>query len=322
MAKLWVTGADGFVGGWLVREAQSAGHEVVSWCGPPHAQVNTAPGSHTLDLARLEEASALQALPWDAVAPPHALIHLAAISSPPVCEEHPELAQAVNVDGPRAFYQEMWRRWPQCRVLHVSSGHVYRPQATPLSEDQTLEPINVYGRTKLDGEAMALAFAEHGHRVTVVRPFNHTGPGQAPLFALPSFALRLALLERDGGGSLGVGRLDAVRDFLHVREVVRAYLDLLPKLGEEPLLNVCSGVGTPIQDFLDAMIAQVAVTIEVEQEQDRLRGSADADCLVGDPARLHQVIGRTPELDRDALVGDLLEDARARLARGEDASRA
>lgn len=322
MATIWVTGADGFVGGWLVREARAAGHELVSWCGPPHAQVNASPGAHPLDLARLHQADALAALPWDRVAPPDALIHLAAISSPPVCEEHPALAQAVNVDGPRAFYQELWRRWPDCRVLHVSSGHVYRPQASPLEEDQELEPINVYGRTKLEGEAMALDFAKAGKRVTVVRPFNHTGPGQAPLFALPSFALRLALLEREGGGSLGVGRLDAVRDFLHVREVVHAYLDLLPKLGEAPLLNVCSGVGTPIQAFLDSMLAQVSAPIEVEQEQDRLRGNADADCLVGNPSRLQQVIGRVPQLDRDALVSDLLQDARARLARGEDLSTA
>jgi len=323
MATLWVTGSDGFVGGWLCRQALAAGHEVVPWCGPPHALVGAADGAHPLDLAKLSgDAEAVAALPWDELPAPDALLHLAAISSPPVCEEHPELAQAVNVEGPRVFYGELLQRWPTCGILHVSSGHVYRPAAEALAEDQELVPVNVYGRTKLEGEAMALSFAEGGHRITVVRPFNHTGPGQAPLFALPSFALRLALLEREGGGSLGVGRLDAVRDFLHVREVVGAYLDLLPKLGAAPLLNVCSGIGTRMQDFLDAMLAQVQAPVTVEQEAERLRGGADADCLVGDPTRLGEVLGRVPLLDKEALVADLLADARARLARGEDLSHA
>jgi GDP-4-dehydro-6-deoxy-D-mannose reductase len=322
MATLWVTGAGGFVGGWLRAAAEEAGHEVVALLGPGDPRPSG--GSAVLDLVpwAVEPQEAAGALQWDLLPAPDALIHLAAMSSPPECENRPQLAQAVNVDGPRAFFAELFRRHPDCGLLQVSSGQVYRPAAAPLTEDEELVPVNVYGRTKLDAEAAALAFAAEGRRVTVVRPFNHSGPGQAATFALPSFALRLAALEAAGGGTLGVGRLDAVRDFLHVREVAATYLDLLPHLGEAAVLNVCSGVGRPMQAFLDEMLAQVTAPVELEQESARLRGAADADRLVGDPTRLRAVLGRVPTLEPATLVADLLADARARHERGEDLSRA
>ena len=134
MATLWVTGAGGFVGGWLRAAAEEAGHEVVALLGPGDPRPSG--GSAVLDLVpwAVEPQEAASALPWDLLPAPDALIHLAAMSSPPECENRPQLAQAVNVDGPRAFFTELFRRHPDCGLLQVSSGQVYRPAAEPLSE--------------------------------------------------------------------------------------------------------------------------------------------------------------------------------------------
>jgi len=322
MSSIWLTGADGFVGGWLRSALEEQGKQwtALGLVSPDNSEF----GSFAeLDLAAWAEVPPAEALAaWDALPEPEGLVHLAALSSPPACEANPELAQAINVDGPRRMYEEFLKRWPDCPIVHVSSGHVYRPASQPLSEDEQLEPINVYGATKLDGEAMAMELRDRGHRITVVRPFNHTGAGQLPAFALPSFAMRLAGLEANGGGTLAVGRLDAVRDFLHVRDVVKTYLALLEHAGKVDLLNICSGQGVVIGEMLDGLVTRFQGDIEVQQEEARLRGAADASVLVGNNQRLHNLLGYAPSLDVDALLEELAADARARVAAGESLEKA
>ncbi|MFK5955511.1 MAG: NAD-dependent epimerase/dehydratase family protein [Planctomycetota bacterium] len=317
MTSIWLTGADGFVGGWL-RDALEQKEKRWTALGLQPLDASAYGSFAKLDLVEWANGPSAAALAaWDSLPEPEGLVHLAALSSPPACEANPELAQAINVDGPHWMYQEFLKRWPDCPIVHVSSGHVYRPASQPLSEDQQLEPINVYGATKLDGEAMAMQLRDKGHRITVVRPFNHTGAGQLPAFALPSFAMRLAGLEAKGGGSLAVGRLDAVRDFLHVRDVVNTYLALLKHAGKVDLLNICSGKGVVIGDLLDGLVTRFQGDIKVQQEDARLRGAADANMLVGDNRRLHDLLGYAPTLDVDALLDELAIDARARVAAGE-----
>jgi GDP-4-dehydro-6-deoxy-D-mannose reductase len=314
---VWITGAEGFVGGWLRRELARRGVAAAALSLDPGGLAGELP------CARLDLAEAAAAAPGepvvelDGMPPPRGLVHLAALSFPPACERDPELARAVNVTGPARLYEQLLARWPELPVLHVSSGHVYLPQADPLREDQPLVPVNVYGATKLQGEAVALGLRDRGHRVSVVRPFNHTGAGQAASFALPSFALRLAALEAAGGGALEVGRLDARRDFLHVAQVVEAYLALLDHAGELGVVNVCSGTGQRIGALLDGLMSRVEAPVERRSDASRLRGAADADVLVGDPSRLAGLLGAAPQLDVEALLDELMADARRRVAAGE-----
>ena len=314
---LWITGATGFVGGYLLRRLRRERiPAVVLGFDPHHVPADFA--AVYLNLA--EAAKAAPGQPVLELAPfvePRGLLHLAAISHVVECEQKPALAEAVNVLGPQRFYEQLLARWPQLPILHVSSGYVYRTQAGRLREEQPVEPVNVYGATKLRGEAVAMGLRARGHRVTVVRPFNHTGAGQEARFVLPSFALRLAALERQGGGELAVGNLDSVRDFLHVDQVLDAYLELLPQAGALDLVNICSGAGQRIGDLLDGLRARVAAPVAVKTDPGRLRGSADADRLVGDPERLQRLLGRPLHLDREALLDELLADARARVAAGE-----
>lgn len=314
---VWITGADGFVGRWLLRALAERGRaaavllqRLVPLPGDPPAAV-----LELEDLARMEPGAPLPLL--DELPPPCGLVHLAAMAWPPDCEAAPDRARAINVAGPARLYEAVLTRWPETPVLHVSSGYVYRPGPEPRREEDVPEPANVYAATKLQGEAVALGLRDRGHRVGVVRPFNHAGPGQSPRFALPSFALRLAALEAQGGGKLDVGPLDAIRDFLHVRTVVDAYLDLLDRLQVFDVVNVCSGTGRRIGELLDLLLARVRVPVEVRRDPARERGDG-VNVLVGDPSRLVRVLGRRPALDAEALADELMADARTRVAAGED----
>lgn len=319
---VWLTGADGFVGGWLRRELAERGRQAAALVLEPARLGGVLPAIR-LDLAEAARAAPGQAvIDLEALPPPSGLIHLAALSHPSECAADPPRARAVNTVGPARLYEQILDRWPDLPILHVSSGQVYLPASAPRREDEPVEPVNVYGASKLQGEAVALGLRDRGHRITVVRPFNHTGPGQDPRFALPSFALRIAALERRGGGELKVGRLDAVRDFLHVRQVAAVYLELLARAGEVDVVNVCSGRGRAIGDLLDGLVTRSQAAIQVVPDPARLRGAADPGVLVGDPGRLRSLLGWVPELDEDALLDELLADARVRVEAGEDLTRA
>ncbi|HEX9792434.1 MAG TPA: NAD-dependent epimerase/dehydratase family protein [Planctomycetota bacterium] len=319
---VWVTGADGFVGRRVLARLAARGQPAAALVMDPAAAQLGVPCGR-LQLAELALADPGTArLGLDELPEPAALLHLAAMAFPPDCEAHPDAAFAVNAVGPARLYEALFARWPRLRVLHVSTGQVYRPAAVPIDETAPAVPVNVYGASKLQGEAVALGWFDRGAAVSVARPFNHSGPGQAAAFALPSFALRLAALEMAGGGALEVGNLDGVRDFLHVDTVADVYLDLLDSAGKEPLLNVCSGTGRRMSELLDGLLARTHAGVELRTRAERLRGAGDADHLVGDPTRLASVLGRRPQLDAGALLDELMTDARIRVAAGEDVTRA
>jgi GDP-4-dehydro-6-deoxy-D-mannose reductase len=137
------------------------------------------------------------------------------------------------------------------------------------------------------------------------------------MFALPSFAMRLAKLEAEGGGELQVGWLGGVRDFLHVADVTQAYLSILDCAGEVDLVNVCSGEGQIIGDLLDGLLTHFDDSVKVVTEESRMRGDADANRLVGDTSRLERLLGTAPKIDLNFLLNELVRDARARVAAGE-----
>ena len=131
-------------------------------------------------------------------------------------------------------------------VLVVGSAEQYGyhdASEMPLDETAAQRPLTLYAASKTAQEVAALqAHRSEGVRVVCTRSFSHSGPGQPAQFLLPSLVARALALPATGG-ELAIGNGDTVRDFLHVADVVEAYLALL-ELGEAgETYNVCSGDG-------------------------------------------------------------------------------
>ena len=89
------------------------------------------------------------------------------------------------------------------------------PITRPLPSKRRWRPVAPTRPQRLVTESACLQFARnYGLHVVCARPFNHIGPGQAPTFAIPSFARQL-VEARNGGhaATLLVGNLEPVRDF-------------------------------------------------------------------------------------------------------------
>jgi dTDP-4-dehydrorhamnose reductase len=91
----------------------------------------------------------------DAVAAwqPALIINAAAYTAVDKAESEPELAAAINAEGPRHLAQAA-RSIPGCRLLHISTDYVFDGRATePYRPADPTCPLGVYGRTKLSGES-------------------------------------------------------------------------------------------------------------------------------------------------------------------------
>jgi GDP-4-dehydro-6-deoxy-D-mannose reductase len=295
--RVCVTGADGFVGRRLVPRLLAAGHQVRG----SDAELDVA------DAARIDA--------WIAAERPDSILHLAARSSVVDAALAPAETFRVNYLGAVAVLSAAARRSPAARVLLVGSAEQYGTAplgAPPTGEDAPLRPRSAYGRTKVAADLLGACHAARGLDVVRVRAFNHTGPGQSDRFAPGSFARQLAEIEAGRREPvLRVGNLDAVRDYLHVDDVIDAYLALLERAVPAAPYNVASGRGRPLRDVLDGLLAAARVAPRIEVDPARVRA---ADQLVGDASRLRDATGWAPRRRLEDALRGLLDGWRERVS--------
>jgi GDP-4-dehydro-6-deoxy-D-mannose reductase len=265
--------------------------------------------------ARLDDRRALERA-LDQVRP-DAIVHLAGQSSVHRSWEDPEGTFQANVGGLLHLLEGLHRRSLAPRVLVVGSADEYGAVALeqlPVREDAPLRPSSPYAVSRVACSYLALQHhLAHALPVVRTRTFPHTGPGRDARFAEASFARQLAEIEAGQREPvLHVGNLEAVRDFTDVRDVVEAYLALLEHGEPGEVYNVCSGVGLPIREVLERLMALASVRVEVKVDAARLR-PADVPALVGDPGRLREATGWAPKRSLDSTLADLLEEWRDRV---------
>jgi len=316
--KALVTGAGGFVGQWLCRALLREGWTVLG----------TTLGA--LPSVGILSRSELAAVTWRSIdlrpgaddrrsfralvegQKPDAVFHLAGVTFVPTAGDDPAATLATNVGGLVRILKSL--RAPReagvadPTILVVGSGEQYgRHDASdlPLSETSECRPHTFYAATKVAQEAIALAaFRAEGARVIATRSFNHSGRGQAANFLLPALVAR-AIAARASGAEVPIGNTDTVRDFLHVDDVVSAYISLVALGRPGEVYNVCSGEGVRVGDLAAEVLAQAGVTALLRPDP-ALQRAVDVPALVGDNAKLRAATGWTPRCSRSDIIADLL----------------
>lgn len=272
MPRTLVVGATGFVGGYLVRELESAGHSVV--------QANF-PEFNLLNLEQVEKTVR------DAA--PDYVVNLAAVSSVGQSWKDPLMTVDVNIKGSLHLLDSIQKFAPKAKTLLIGSAEEYAPKDSPLKETDALEASNPYGITKVAQENFANLYRKKfGMQIICTRSFNHTGVGQLLSFALPSFCKQVADMDRSGKpGKIYVGNLSAFRDFSDVEDVVHVYRMLLETENDYTVYNVGSGKAHSMRELLQMIIDLAKVQIEVVQDPEKMR-PVDIPYLCADNSRVQK----------------------------------
>lgn len=298
-----VTGAAGFAGSHLLDLLSgSTSAAINAWHRPGGSAPRDVPGVWWDAVDLLDRAAVRTAI---SRARPSVVYHCAGEAHVVRAWDRADDAFAINVRGTHHLLDALDRERVAARVLLPSSALVYEPSDAPLHEDHRLRPPNAYGLSKLAQEMLGRT----GGTVAVViaRPFNHIGPRQNPFFAAAGFAQRIADIERGlWKPVISVGNLEAQRDLTDARDTVRAYQLIAERGRRGRPYNVCTGKAVTIGHLLDLLIARARVSVSVEVDPARYRPN-DTPILVGDPSRLRDELGWTPQIPLEQTVDDLLE---------------
>jgi nucleoside-diphosphate-sugar epimerase len=222
---------------------------------------------------------------------PHSIIHLATA----LRDEAPLRLLRSNVQGTINLLSAIGHcGLTGASALLGSSAAVYGPAGPddlPLAESRPLCPAEIYGVSKLAAERAAQTIAElHGIKLITARLFNLVGPAQDERHVCARLVSQV-VAPADGPMPpvLRVGRLDTTRDFVDVRDVASALVLLAARGVPGEVYNVASGTETSIRSLLDDCLALAGdrhrfdVQTVPGREGDVLRSLADISklCALG-----------------------------------------
>ena len=283
--KALVTGGSGFVGRYLASALREAGWRVATLdCRPP--------ADFVLDLAR----APLPRLDYDAV------FHLAGQARPAESMKAPEETYALNAEATA----RLARALRSGRFVFASSAHVYGPGSeNSVDESFPTMPPNPYAASKLCAEALARAAWKD---TVILRPFNHTGPGQSDAFVCPRIVRQVARAEAGlAPPVIRVQDLAPRRDLFDVRDMARAYILAAERARAGEVYNVASGRAWSVREIAERLRKESRVPLRIEGP------SRDASLRVGDASKFRRDTGWKPLIPMERTLQDMLEYERRAL---------
>jgi nucleoside-diphosphate-sugar epimerase len=304
MRRALITGISGFVGNHLASHLAEKGWKVAGYdLRPPRVEYEFYPGD-LLNLPAIQAAVEKSA--------PDVIFHLAGVLKSNVYED----LYKAHVFGTIALMDAVAASGLSPTVVVASSSAVYGPGngRRPITEKSDLRPQLHYAVSKAAQELVAFRYHQvYGLPVMCVRTFNLLGPGLSPVMASSSFARQIALAEAIGKPVvISTGNLDAKRDFVDVRDAVRAYALIAKKGKPGEIYNVCSGRAVAVSECLEILLNQAKVPVEAVLDPAKVQRH-DVPIQIGSAKKLREATGWSPRVALKKSLIDLLNDCRARV---------
>lgn len=279
--NILITGASGFTGQHFENFATKAGHSIIAL------------------KADLSDKNAVKEEVEKTR--PEAVVHLAAISF--VAHEDASAFYAVNVVGTLHLLEALCalEERPK-KVLLAGSAHVYgNSEISPIPETQCPAPGSHYATSKLAMEYMSRTYMDR-LPIIITRPFNYTGPGQAPYFVIPKLVNHFA----EKADSIQLGNIKVEREFNDVRMVCEAYLKLLELGIAGETYNICSEQPRALDEVIEILKRISGHRIEVQHNPAFFRNN-EIDRLCGSVRKLKSVIGELTHYTLEDTLSWMLE---------------
>lgn len=304
MRSVLVTGASGFLGGYVVREMQRAGWSVTA-TGNRSAENSGVPAGVRYVSLSLPDAK-LRTLVRETG--PDACVHCAGRASVPDSMRNPAADFEAGVILTADLLEVLRLEAPQCSVIYLSSAAVYgEPKLLPVTEKADTSPLSPYGYHKRIGELLMEESARvHGMKTCSARIFSAYGPG---LRRQILWEICSQLFSNGSVKLQGTGRES--RDFIHAADVARALRLLVENAeGRGEIYNVASGNEVTVAELVNEIgkhfpDASPAEFSGVERPGDPQNWRADVSKI--------GTLGFRPEVDLSGGLAGVVNWARALL---------
>jgi UDP-glucose 4-epimerase len=278
-----VTGASGFIGGYLVDSLVRHGAKVTALTTNGHGNKKS---SIDTVIGNIVYPASLKGLCKGV----DVVYHLAAISNVVKAIQDPALTLNTNTFGTVNLLEES-RLSGVKKFVYISSAHVYgAPQYLPVDEAHPVVPREPYAASKIASEKIIEAYGNaYGMDYAIIRPFNVFGPGQDESFLIPG-VIGQALRNR----MIKVGNVTPTRDFLYVEDCVEGFLTIGEK--GSGLYNTGSGIEIRIQDLVEKIRDLVDPSISIVSDDGRMRaGKVEIPRMLADVSKL-KGLGWSPKI--------------------------
>ena len=313
--KVFITGATGFVGHYLIRSLTLNNAQIYGTAYPEFPKKSEYGESCTLYDVDIRSEEDVKSVIKNVQ--PDWIFHLAALSNVGHSWTKRTETMESNLMGSFYVFEAVRQYVPKARILFVSSSDVYgilEPKEEAMHEELELKILSPYAFTKVCGEHLSRFYTEiEDLDMVIARPFPHTGPGQSADFVCSDWALQIAKIENGLlDPVINVGNIEIRRDFLDVRDVVCAYISLLENGTKGETYNVCSGRARALKDILDRLLSFSTKPIEINVDPKRTR-KADIPLLLGTNAKIRKELKWSPEIPMDQTLKELLDYWRERI---------
>jgi UDP-glucose 4-epimerase len=278
--KVLVTGGTGFIGSVVVSSLVGRGHEVVVY-----------------DLAAWDEkADNTEYIKGDIFDAKHlsevlsscdSVIHMVGLADARVAQDHPQMSFDLNVRSTQMLLEVIRDSNINIpRVILPSSASIYGVvDRSPISEDTTSKPTNIYSYHKLMAEQLAECYAKNYNiNVTVLRLFNVYGTKGGGI-------LNILVEKAKKGEPIMLYGEKQKRDFIHISDVADVFAGVLETsdsgLG---IYNVGTGVGRSIEDIVK-LVGEYFSEMQVEHGE----YNAILYDLTADITKIEKAIGFNPD---------------------------
>lgn len=274
-----ITGAAGYIGSRVIVELQDSHPEweLIALDNQYRGQVDSV-GDIPIQYVDIRNRDRLE----NTLKGADIICHLAAVSGVDDCDENPNLAYEVNVTGTNNV---AWfcRRTGAGLVFPFSVAVLGDPQSFPITADQPRNPLNWYGRTKMIGEHSIKMFADGEFPAHLFLKSNLYGEHKINTTTVGKPALINFFIDRAlSGETLTVYEPGTqARNFVHVKDVARAYVRSVERLIEQ----VSDGTtGTETYEIAGREdMSVIAVAEIVQQAMEAVCGTTVAVDLVENP---------------------------------------
>jgi GDPmannose 4,6-dehydratase len=313
-----ITGVTGQDGSYLTELLLDKGYEVTGIVRRLSAS-NMWRIDHLLDRITLRPADLLDQLSLVRVIQdvrPVEFYNLAAMSFVPASWDQPMLTGEFNAQGVTRVLEAIRQVDPTIRLYQASSSEMYgRVREVPQTETTPFYPRSPYGVSKVFGHYITVNYREsYGIFAVSGILFNHESPRRGIEFVTRKVSDGVARIKLGLADHLGLGNLDACRDWGYAGDYVRAMWLMLQQEKADDYV-IATGVSHSVRELVETAFGYAGLDWKkyVRVDPAFLR-PAEVDHLVGDSAKARRVFGWEPQVDFKRLVSMMVDADIARLS--------